>query len=62
MKNDILGFPDEHVIIEDDAFPLRINLMKPYRKHKLSNKGIIFNYKLSRLVVEKASGILAWRF
>lgn len=62
MENVTLDFPDEHVIIGDDAFPLRINLMKSYKKHKLSNKKVIFNYRLSkaRRIDENAFGIFVW--
>ncbi|GFU52761.1 hypothetical protein TNCV_1495761 [Trichonephila clavipes] len=30
MENKAIGFPEDHVIIGDDAFPLRPDLMKPF--------------------------------
>ncbi|XP_044750572.1 protein ALP1-like [Coccinella septempunctata] len=56
--------PMPFVLVGDDAFPLKRNLMKPYRETKLSNEQIIFNYRLSRArrIVENAFGILASRF
>lgn len=64
MENNSLGIPENSVIIGDDAFPLRENLLKPYSKNGLSNTEKIFNYRLSRArrVVENAFGILVWRF
>ncbi|GFS90550.1 DDE Tnp4 domain-containing protein [Trichonephila clavipes] len=55
---------EDHVIIGDDAFPLRPDLMKPFSKHGLSDEEKIFNYRTSRArrVSENAFGILAWRF
>ena len=64
MENNLLNWPDNSVIIGDDAFPLRNNLLKPYSKANLTLKQKIFNYRLSRArrVSENAFGILAQRF
>ncbi|XP_038078668.1 uncharacterized protein LOC119745996 [Patiria miniata] len=53
-----------YVMVADDAFPLRKDLMKPYCKRQLSREERVFNYRLSRArrVVENAFGILANRF
>jgi len=60
-----LNMPENHVILGDEAFPLKPYLMKPFsRKRAVKRREKIFNYRLSRAcrIVENAFGILAWRF
>lgn len=76
IENGSLSFPSDkklpnsdavlpHVILGDDAYPLKSYLMKPYSKRNLSREEEIFNYRLSRSrrVVECAFGIMTakWR-
>jgi hypothetical protein len=60
--NDIPDLP--FVIVADDAFALKPNMLKPYGMRGLSSEQKIFNYRLSRSrrVVENAFGILTNRF
>jgi hypothetical protein len=53
-----------YVIVADDAFALKPNVLKPYAFRKCSQEQRIFNYRLSRArrVVESAFGILSQRF
>nr|CAI5839354.1 unnamed protein product [Callosobruchus analis] len=54
-----------YVFVADDAFPLRVDMLKPFRQTDLnSRERKIFNYRLSRArrIVENAFGILASRF
>ena len=57
-----IEFP--HIIVADDAFPLKSYILKPYSQVGLTTERRIFNYRLSRArcVVENAFGILANRF
>lgn len=53
-----------YVIVADDAFGPRPNLLKPYAFRKCTAEQRVFNYRLSRArrVVESAFGILSQRF
>ena len=52
------------MIVADDAFPLKPEIMKPYSQRNLDDKKILFNYRASRYrrVTENAFGILSCRF
>lgn len=56
--------PVPFMIVADDAFPLKENIMKPYSQTGLTTEKRIFNYRLSRArrIVENAFGILSNRF
>ncbi|CAL1671969.1 unnamed protein product [Lasius platythorax] len=64
LENKSIGLPENAVIVGDDAFPLRFNLLKPYSRRLLSEEELIFYYRLSRArrVSENTFGILVWRF
>lgn len=55
---------DGGFFVEDDAFPLKTYLLKPYSHKCLTYDEKIFNYRLSRArrIVENAFGVLASRF
>jgi hypothetical protein len=57
--------PQPFVIIADEAFPLKANIMKPYSgRNAVSKERRIYNYRTSRArrIVENAFGILSNRF
>ena len=53
-----------HGFVEDDAFLMRHNLLKPYSSSSLERVLLIFNNRLSRTkrIIENTFGILAARF
>ncbi|WP_368853912.1 transposase family protein, partial [Acinetobacter baumannii] len=57
-----VNFP--YVFVEDDAFPLRHNLIKPFPSSCLEQKFLIANYRISRAqgIIENTFGIMASRF
>ncbi|XP_045134782.1 uncharacterized protein LOC123518150 [Portunus trituberculatus] len=74
LMNNSLGVPADqavmnttspHVIVGDEAFPLKRNLMRPFPRENLNFSKRIFNYRLSRCrrVAENAFSIYTqqWR-
>ena len=64
MEYNMINWPDNSIIVGDNAFPVRNTLLKPYSKVNLTLKQKIFNYRLSRArrVSENAFRILAQQF
>lgn len=65
LMSNLLNFPEEGVIVADDSFPLRTDILKPFNSSgEFSVKQKIFNYRLSRArrVVENTFGILVSKF
>ena len=64
LPNDAHGEKFPYMILADDAFPLKRNIMKPYNRRGLSEGELLFNYRLSRgrRAVENAFGIMAQVF
>lgn len=56
--------PVPYVLVADDAFALRPNLLKPYSQRGLTIDQRIFNYRLSRArrIIENVFGIMSARF
>ena len=65
LPNDTKETHVPQVLLGDEAFPLRCDMVRPFGRNTLTNERCIFNYRLSRArkVVEIAFGILAnqWR-
>lgn len=53
-----------YVLVADDAFALRPNLLKPYSQRGLTMLQRVFNYRLSRArrIIENVFGIMSARF
>ena len=61
LPNDMEETHVPHILLGDEAFPLRCDLIRPFARNALTNERHIFNYRLSRArrVVENVFGILA---
>ncbi|XP_033103960.1 uncharacterized protein LOC117106669, partial [Anneissia japonica] len=75
LKNKAIGVPNAsplpgtnvdvpYMIVADEAFPLREDIMKPYPLRQLTKEQRVFNYRLSRArrVSENTFGIFSNRF
>lgn len=56
--------PIPYCIVADDAFPIKVNIMKPYSQRQTNVPQRVFNYRLSRArrIIENAFGIASNRF
>lgn len=63
LQNKTAELPENAVLVGDDAFPQRFNLLKPYSRKLVTEKELVFNYNLSRArsISENTFGILFWR-
>ena len=52
------------VLVGDEAYPLQVNLMRPFPKRRLNNRRRIYNYRHSRArrIVECAFGMMTKNF
>lgn len=59
-----LAFMAPYVLVADDAFSLRVNIIKSYSHENLNLSEIIANYRISgaRRIIENNFGIMASRF
>lgn len=58
------NIPVPYLLVADDAFAMRPNVMKPYAQRGLTMLHRVFNYRLSRArrVIENVFGIMSARF
>ena len=57
------GLSLPYIVVGDEAFPLRNNMLRPYHGRNMNKEKSVFNYRLSRVrrIVENAFGILTSR-